>query len=115
MRRFLLAAGLVAIALPLAAPKSADAASCRSRKQTGTVVGAAGGALLGNAISHGAGGLIVGGLGGAVVGHEIGKGGCDTRQTTRSNYRRTERAPAPQPARRVYYDQYGKPVAADHR
>jgi hypothetical protein len=45
-----------AIALPATlAPTDADAASCRSRKATGTVIGGLGGALVGNAISKGGG------------------------------------------------------------
>jgi hypothetical protein len=59
----------------LAAPTEAQA-SCQGRKTTGSIVGAAGGALVGNALWHGGGGAVVGGLGGAVAGHEIAKGGC---------------------------------------
>lgn len=101
-------AGLIALPL-IASP--ADAATCHSRKQTGTILGGVGGALLGNAVSHGGGGAIVGGLGGAVVGHEIGKSGCKPRHYTRtSSNSRTRYAPASTPARKVYYDQYGNPV-----
>jgi uncharacterized protein YcfJ len=64
------------IALPLVAGPTAASASCRGRANTGTVVGGVGGALLGNAISHGGGGAIIGGLGGAVIGHQIAKSGC---------------------------------------
>lgn len=105
-----------AIALPATlAPTDADAASCRSRKATGTVIGGLGGALVGNAISKGGGGLIVGGLGGALVGREIGKSGCRTRTayySSGSSYRGARAAPAqPAPVRQVYYDHMGNPVA----
>jgi hypothetical protein len=125
MRNWILMGGLAAaIALPLAAaPDDASAASCRSRKLTGTVVGGLGGALLGGAVTHGSAGPIIGGLGGAVVGHEIGRSGC--RRYTRSYsyrapaYRSSSRtrssaaraADAAPPPRRVYYDQYGAPVS----
>ena len=116
MRRILLAASLVALALPLAAPQTADAASCSSRKQTGTVIGGLGGALAGKVIGGGTTGLVVGGLGGAVAGHEIGRAGCKDRRVARSTtYRREYREPAPAPARKVYYDQYGKPVVVHER
>lgn len=67
-----------ALALGLAAFGAANAnATCEGRKTTGTVLGAAGGGVLGNVITHGSaigtiGGLVVGG----VAGHEIAKGGC---------------------------------------
>ena len=121
MRNRIMAVGLAAaVALPLlAAPIDADAASCRSRKTTGTILGGVGGALLGNAVSHGGGGAVIGGLGGAVVGHEIGRSGCRYRST--AYYRaparrapsrvRSSYAAPPPPARTVYYDSYGQPVS----
>ncbi|MHB8530754.1 MAG: glycine zipper 2TM domain-containing protein [Caulobacteraceae bacterium] len=48
----------------------------RSRANTGTVIGAVGGGLLGNSVSHGGGrlgGTLIGAGAGAVVGHQIGK------------------------------------------
>jgi hypothetical protein len=70
-------AGLAAlVALPLIAGPTAASASCQGRKNTGTVLGGVGGALLGNSISRGGGGAVIGGLGGAVVGHQIAKSGC---------------------------------------
>ena len=116
MRRILLAASLVALALPLAAPQTTDAASCSSRKQTGTVIGGLGGALAGKLIGGGTTGLVVGGLGGAVAGHEIGRAGCKERRVARTTtYREVYRDPPPAPARKVYYDQYGKPVVVHER
>ncbi|WP_293907646.1 hypothetical protein [Phenylobacterium sp.] len=115
MRKTLAYTALAAVlALPLiAGPTAASAASCHSRKTTGTIIGGVGGALLGNAVSHGGGGAIVGGLGGAVVGHEIGKGGCSrtayhSGRTRYSNDRHPSR-----PVRKVYYDQYGNRVASE--
>jgi uncharacterized protein YcfJ len=48
----------------------------RSRANTGTVIGAVGGGLLGNSVSHGGGrlgGTLIGAGVGGVVGHQIGK------------------------------------------
>jgi hypothetical protein len=120
MRNWIMAGGLAAaVALPLlAAPLHADAASCRSRKTTGTLLGGVGGALLGNAVSHGGGGAVIGGLGGAVVGHEIGRSGCRYRTSAyrapayRTPSRARGYAAAPPPAQRVYYDRYGQAVSA---
>ncbi len=103
---------VAAMALPaVMAPTAADAASCRSRKATGTVIGGLGGALVGNSISHGGGGLLVGGLGGALLGREIGKSGCRSRT---AYYAPAPRAAAtrPEPVRQVYYDSKGNPVAS---
>ncbi len=110
MRKTLTMTAIAALAaLPMiAGPTSADA-SCHSRKTTGTVLGGVGGALLGNAVSHGGGGAVIGGIGGAVVGHEIGRSGC--RTSSRAYYRASNRnhryAAAPT---RVYYDRYGNAV-----
>ena len=115
MRRPLAIGGLaLALALPLLSPATADAASCRSRKATGTVLGGVGGALLGGAVTHGGAGPILGGVGGALVGREIGRSGCDRPRAVayRAPARAQQAAPAPRPARYVYYDQYGNPVAA---
>jgi outer membrane lipoprotein SlyB len=64
------------------APVTASAASphrqlvckaTRSAKNTGTIVGALGGGLLGHAVGGGTGGTLVGAGAGAVAGHEIAK------------------------------------------
>jgi len=114
MRRSLMISGLaLALALPLFSPATADAASCKSRKTTGTILGGVGGALLGGAVTNGATGPIVGGVGGALVGREVGRNGCRQREVAyRAPSRAPRAAPAPQPARQVYYDQYGQPVSA---
>lgn len=104
-------AGLIALPL-IAAPTNADA-SCKGRKNTGTAVGAIGGALLGNSISRGGGGAVIGGLGGAVIGHEIAKSGCSSRHSYyRGSRSRTTAARTAQPVRKVYYDQYGNVVSS---
>jgi hypothetical protein len=110
MRNLIVIGSLAAVlALPLlAAPTGAHAASCSSRKTTGTILGGVGGALIGNSISGGGGGAIIGGLGGAVVGHEIGRGGC--RRYRSVAYRTT--APAPARSNATYYDQYGRPISS---
>ena len=106
------------VAAPLMMGPTDASASCQSRKTTGTLLGGVTGALVGNSISHGGGGAVIGGLGGAVVGHEIGKSGCNNRRvyyrsSSRARYAAAPaRAPAPRPVRKVYYDQYGNPVAS---
>lgn len=113
MRKFLAFTALAAaIALPLAAPTDASA-SCQGRKNTGTVIGGVGGALLGNSISKGGGGAVIGGLGGAVVGHEIAKSGCASTPRRTANRTRRARLAAEQPARKVYYDRYGNAVVSN--
>ena len=116
MRKTLSTAALAALlAAPLLLGASDADASCRGRKNTGTALGAIGGALIGNSVSRGGGGAVIGGLGGAVLGHEIAKGGCGHARTY---YRRghsryaAERSPAYTPARAptVYYDRHGNPV-----
>jgi uncharacterized protein YcfJ len=94
----------------LAAPTEAQA-SCQGRKTTGTIVGAAGGALVGNALWHGGGGAVVGGLGGAVAGHEIAKSGCrrSTARVSRSRHYARQSSDHPRPAA---YDEHGDPVYA---
>jgi len=103
-----------AICLPLMAEPTDANASCQGRKTTGMLLGGVGGALLGNAVSHGGGGAVVGGLGGAVVGHEIAKGGCGSYRHTsyRSGRGRHAAARGSEPVRKIYYDQYGNAVVA---
>jgi uncharacterized protein YcfJ len=50
--------------------------SSRGARNTGTAVGAVGGALAGNALSHGGGktgGTILGAVAGGVIGHQVAK------------------------------------------
>lgn len=117
-RTFALTALAALVAAPLLIGSTDANASCQSRKNTGTVLGGVGGALVGNSISHGGGGAVIGGLGGAVLGHEIARSGCNTRRTyyrptSRTHYA-SQRAPAapPRAVRKVYYDEYGNPVAS---
>lgn len=121
LKSFSLTALASLMALPLVmGPSAAEAASCSTRKFNGTLLGAAGGALVGDAVSHGSTGPIVGGLAGAVVGREIGRSGCRRTYYRSSRYRPAPAyyrsaparyyAPAPQPVRKVYYyDEYGRP------
>lgn len=118
MRKTVVIPGLAALlALPLlVAPADAGAATCHSRKVTGTVLGGVGGAVLGNAVSHGGGGAVIGGLGGAVVGHEVGAAGCRSAPRHVSARRSRPAAQRSEPARavrKVYYDQYGNVVAVE--
>lgn len=116
---------IMALAAVVSAPlmfgsSDAAAASCRTRKLNGALLGAAGGALLGDAVSRGSTGPIVGGLGGAVLGREIGRNGCDRNRVAYrgsraqpAQYRATQAryAPVREAKRRVYYDQHGTPVS----
>jgi hypothetical protein len=114
MRKTLSYAGLAAlIALPLVAGPTDASATCHSRKTTGTVLGGVGGALIGNSISHGGGGAVVGGLTGAVVGHEIGRAGCRRVAYYHPSRTRYSHNRYGEPARKVYYDQYGNPVGSE--
>jgi hypothetical protein len=115
MRKTLTLTAMAAlIALPLMAASTDAAASCQGRKNTGTAIGAIGGALLGNSVSRGGGGAVVGGLGGAVVGHEIAKGGCGPsrsayyRHSNRHSYASDRGAYASN--RAYYYDRHGNRV-----
>jgi uncharacterized protein YcfJ len=110
MRKIITAAALAALcAAPLVATATDASASCRGRANTGTAVGAVGGALVGNSISHGGGGAILGGLGGAVLGHQIAKSGCHTTTYSRHAYYH-HRDTRHHEARVAYYDRYGHPV-----
>jgi hypothetical protein len=104
------------IALPLIAGASDADASCRGRANTGTAIGAVGGALLGNSISRGGGGAVIGGLGGAVLGHQIAKGGC-ARSSRHAYYRHSNAryASSYDSRRPVYYDQRGRAVTTPYR
>lgn len=80
MRHLLLITGVVAAAVTaptLASARTACDQRAHERRVTGTVLGAVGGALIGNAVSH-KNGAIIGGLGGAVVGNQLARTKCDT-------------------------------------
>lgn len=114
MRKTIIATSLAALALSLVAVSGAEAASCSSRKATGTVVGGVGGAVLGNAIKGGGLGLVAGAVGGGLIGREVGKSGCRRttyRSSSRTSYRAAPAYQAPAPSR-VYYDRYGNPVSS---
>jgi hypothetical protein len=122
MRKTLSMAALAAlIAAPLIAGATDASASCQGRKDTGTALGAVGGALLGNSISRGGGGAVVGGLGGAVVGHQIAKSGCgpsrqayyrpNSRYARGSNYYgRGNGYDRGYTSRGYYYDEHGNRI-----
>lgn len=113
-------ASLLALPLVIGAG-DANAATCKTRKLNGTLLGAAGGAVLGGAVTHGSTGPIVGGLAGAVVGREVGRNGCGRTYYRSSRARPAQyraaparyQAPPRETARKVYYDQYGTPIARD--
>ncbi len=81
MRKHILAAGIaIAALLPSLAMAQETCEQRSANRTTGTVLGAIGGALLGNAISsHGGktGGTIIGGVAGAAVGSNLAKGARD--------------------------------------
>jgi uncharacterized protein YcfJ len=121
MRRVLTIAGLVAaVAAPSFAPVNALAGSycehrAHERKVTGTLLGALGGGLLGNAVSHGGGrtgGTLIGAGVGAVVGNNLARVNCDRRAYYRVRPRRTAYSPraygyAARPAPYGYAAGYG--------
>lgn len=54
--------------------------SCRGSANTGTLVGALGGGLVGNMVTHGGvGGTLIGAGVGGVAGHQIAKSNCRRR------------------------------------
>ncbi len=88
MSKILKTAGLLAaVATVTLAPSLASARhyhhyshysrNCRGSANTGTVVGAVGGGLLGNAVGHHSlGGTLIGAGVGGVAGHQIAKAHC---------------------------------------
>lgn len=80
MRAVISAVAAISIAATVIPIQAHAAGGCERRahraRVTGTVLGAIGGALLGNAISH-RGGAVVGGVGGAVVGNQLSRRSCD--------------------------------------
>jgi hypothetical protein len=123
LKKFITSVGLAAVAAApiLLAASASDAASCRTRKLNGTLLGAAGGALAGDAVSHGSTGPIVGGLAGAVIGREIGRNGCAPKRAYYSrssparpaHYRSERRYQPRQVERHQYYDERGQLVSID--
>ena len=118
MRRLLLITGLVvasAAAPTLASARTACDQRAHDRKVTGTVLGAVGGALIGNAVGDGKG-AVIGGLGGAVVGNQLARTKCDTgRSYSRASNRATARNSTYRQAAaecrmesRPYYDDRGR-------
>src|SRR5689334_518666 len=84
-----------AIATGLLALGTAGAnASCEGAKTTGTVLGAAGGGVIGNVITHGSLiGTLAGAAGGGFIGHRLSGNGC--RRVAYYHHRR------------YYVDRYG--------
>lgn len=119
MRHLILITGLVAAAATaptLASARTACDQRAHDRKVTGTVVGAIGGALIGNAVSH-KNGAVIGGLGGAVVGNQLARTKCDSgRSYTRASNRTTSKTTTYRQASynecrmvsRPYYDDRGR-------
>ena len=93
MRALLVAACLIALNVPLVAhAQSGCEARARDRRVAGTVLGAVGGAVIGNQISH-SGGTIVGGF----AGNQLSKTHC-RHYVTRTRVERRATAPAAQQA-----------------
>ncbi len=77
MRTTLMLAATLALGASVMAPTLASA-SVEGCRNTGTGVGAVGGAVVGNAIGGGKiGGTLLGGLAGAAVGHEVAVHNCN--------------------------------------
>ena len=81
----LAALALVGASFAVATPAEARCGRYVS-KTTGTVIGAAGGALLGGVLTHGSTGPIVGAAAGGLAGHEISK-----KNLRKCRYRRSYR------------------------
>jgi uncharacterized protein YcfJ len=93
MRMIVTVACLVALNAPLVAhAQSGCEARARDRRVAGTVLGAVGGAVIGNQISH-SGGTIVGGLVGGFAGNQLSKTHCP--HYTRTSRTRAERRYTP--------------------
>lgn len=76
------AAKLIAVSMLALGTGIATAnADCGSAKATGTAVGAVGGGVLGNVITHGSFvGTAIGAVGGGLIGHSVGRdNGCHRR------------------------------------
>jgi hypothetical protein len=87
MRKLLLIAGVAALAVPgLASAQPGCRVQQHDNRVAGTVLGAAGGALLGGAISGHAGGAIVGGLAGGAVGNVVGGASTTCADYPRGGY-----------------------------
>ena len=79
---------------------TAEAANCQGRRDTGTAVGAVGGGVVGNAVTHGSsGGTIAGAILGGVAGNVIGGNDCDQQQRDTRETRHYEP--------RRHYDSHG--------
>ena len=118
MRHLILITGLAvaaAAAPTLASARTACDQRAHDRKVTGTVLGAVGGALIGNAVGDGKG-AVIGGIGGAVVGNQLARTKCDTgrsytRASNRAIYRNSNYRQASNECRVVskpYYDDRGQ-------
>lgn len=85
-------------ALALGTAVTAANAGCEGRKSTGTAVGAVGGGVIGNVVTHGSlVGTAVGAVGGGLIGHSVGASGCHGHYYHHHYYRHH---------RRGYYDRY---------
>ena len=84
--------------LALGTAATAADAGCSGRRATGTAVGAVGGGVLGNVITHGSFvGTAVGAVGGGLIGRSVGASGCHGRYYHHHYYRHH---------RRGYYDRH---------
>jgi uncharacterized membrane protein YsdA (DUF1294 family) len=95
------AAAWPVLALALVAGSARAANTCEQRahehRVAGTVLGAIGGAVIGNQVSH-HGGALVGGVGGAVVGNQLARSKCYERPAQREAAAgRSRAAPGPAP------------------
>ena len=126
MRRILMIAGLAVTAGLSAAPAADARDACQQRnhdrKVTGTVIGAVGGALVGNAVSRDSGGTLIGGLAGAAIGNNVARVKCNSGYSYRARHHRVARnrtsyrpaqyaaAPACRYEDRAFYDENARLV-----
>jgi hypothetical protein len=93
MRKFgkIVAAGLLALGAGMGTNAAlADACSGHSH-DTGTALGAAGGAAIGGLASHSIGGAIIGGVAGGFAGNAIARSGDCNRRAARIRHYYTDR------------------------
>jgi uncharacterized protein YcfJ len=96
MRAIVVGACLIALSAPLAAHAGSCESDARNRRVAGTVLGAVGGAVIGNQVSH-SGGTIVGGLVGGFAGNQLSRTHCPHYSRASRRERRHE-TPPPRPS-----------------
>lgn len=94
LTRFIKLAAISVVAL--GAMATAADAGCEGRRDTGTAVGAVGGGVIGNVVTHGSVvGTVAGAVGGGLIGRSVGSDNCYRHHYYRHHHR-------------GYYDRHGR-------